>query len=167
MEAEIKPLNQKAHKTIILYSDDLGKVQVALNFALTAVAMGFGATIFFTYWGLNVLRKERPGIKTRRTLAQKLLLLLMPRGPSRLFFPQVHCFGLGTWLMKRAMKRHQVMQTSELLDNAKRMGVKLIACQLCLDVLGLGFDELIDGIERGGMATCLESVDQSNVSLFI
>lgn len=167
MEEKSKPLSERTHKTIILYSDDLGKVIAAFNIALGAAAMGFGVTIFFTYWGLSVLKKENIRRTATGTLGQKVFSLFIPKGPSQLIFSRVHFFGFGTWMAKRLMKKQQIALVPELLASAREMGVRLVGCQMSLDFFGIKSDDLIDGVEVGGAAKCLECVSYSDMTLFI
>ena len=155
-------------KTIILFSGDFDKAMAAFIIANGAAAMGDQVTIFFTFWGLNLLRKPKkvkaPG---KKTLLQAMFGKMMPRGPAHLPLSKMNFWGMGTPLMKVVMKSANAMTLEQLMESAREQGVKLIACTLSMDILGFKKEELLDGIEYAGVAAYLGEADEANVNLFI
>lgn len=153
-------------KTIIMFSGDLDKAMAGLIIANGAAAMGDDVTIFFTFWGLNILRKAQK-IEVRKSFMEKMFGWMMPRGADKLGLSKMNFGGLGTAMMKSIMRKKKVNSLPELIRNAQDMGVKFIACTMSMDVMGIRKEELIDGIEYAGVATYLGEADGSNVNLFI
>lgn len=153
-------------KTIIMFSGDLDKAMASLIIANGAAAMGDDVTIFFTFWGLNVLRKAQK-IKVKKALMESMFGFMMPRGADKLGLSKMNFGGAGTAMMKSIMKKKNVNSLPQLLDSAQAMGVKMIACTMSMDVMGIKEAELIDGVEFAGVATYLGEADNANVNLFI
>lgn len=153
-------------KTIIMFSGDLDKAMASLIIANGAAAMGDDVTIFFTFWGLNVLRKARK-IKVKKEFMENMFGFMMPRGADKLGLSKMNYGGAGTAMMKSIMKKKNVNSLPQLLENAQAMGVKMIACTMSMDVMGIKQEELIDGVEFAGVATYLGEADNANVNLFI
>ncbi|ASS73774.1 hypothetical protein CIG75_01490 [Tumebacillus algifaecis] len=152
--------------TLVLFSGDLDKAMAGLIIATGAAAMGKQVTMFFTFWGLNVLRKEQY-VKTDKTLVERLFEKMMPRGPEKLGVSNMNYGGLGAWMMKKVMKKKNIATLHELMETARELDVKIIACAMSMDVLGITEAELIDGIEYAGVTTYLAATDESNHNLFI
>jgi len=156
-------------KTIIVFSGDYDKVMAAFIIANGAAAMDDEVTMFFTFWGLATLRKPTSGPasgKPKSTL-QKGFSMMLPANPEKLGLSKFNFGGLGQKMMKKVMKSENVMPISELLATAQEQGIKLIACTMSMDVMGIRAEELIDGIEYAGVATYLGEADEANVNLFI
>lgn len=153
-------------KTIIVFSGDLDKAMAAMIIAGGAAAMGNEVTLFFTFWGLNLLRKPEP-VPVKKNLLEAMFGWMMPRGARRATLSKMHMGGMGTAMMKHVMKSKNVSSIEELMQQVRDMGVTFIACSMSMDVMGLKKEELIDGIEIGGVATYLGSADEANVNLFI
>lgn len=153
-------------KTIIVFSGDLDKAMAAMIIASGAAAMGNDVTLFFTFWGLNLLRKPEK-VKVKKNLLEAMFGWMMPRGPKRATLSKMHMGGMGTAMMKYVMKTKNVSTPEELMLDAQQMGVKFIACSMSMDVMGIKAEELIDGVEIGGVATYLGDADEANVNLFI
>jgi len=153
-------------KTIIVFSDDLDRVMASFIIANGAAAMGSEVTMFFTFWGINALRKSNPPV-TQKTFMEKMFGWMMPQGADKLPLSKMNMIGLGTMMMKGAMKQKNVPSLPELIEQAKRSGVKLVVCSMSLDVMGIKKEELIDGVEEGSVARYLASAEQGNVNLFI
>ncbi len=157
----------KSNKTtMVVFSGDLDKVMASLVIANGAVAMGKEVTLFFTFWGLNALRKDVPQAKGK-TLLDAMFGWMMPRGIGKLKLSQMHMLGMGTAMMKHVMKIKNVDSPQSLLMQARKQGVKLVACTMSLDVMGLKPEELIDGIELGGVATFLAESESAGMTLFV
>lgn len=153
-------------KTIIMFSGDLDKAMASLIIANGAAAMGDDVTIFFTFWGLNVLRKAQK-IKVKKEFMEKMFGFMMPRGADKLKLSKMNFGGAGTAMMKSIMRKKNVNNLPQLLENAQAMGVKMIACTMSMDIMGIKEEELIEGVELAGVATYLGEADNSNVNLFI
>lgn len=153
-------------KTVVVFSADLDRALAAFVIANGAAAMGQKVTMFFTFWGLNVLRrKER--IPTQKNIVEKMFGWMLPKGPDALKLSRLNMGGLGTEMMKRVMKAKNVDSLSQLLAAAQENGIKLVACQMSMDMMGIKEEELIDDVEVGGVATYIGETDKSNASLFI
>jgi len=153
-------------KTLIMFSGDLDKAMAGLIIANGAAAMGDEVTIFFTFWGLNILRKAQK-IKVRKSFMEKLFGWMMPRGAEKLGLSKMNFGGMGTAMMKDIMRKKKVNSLPELIRSAQDMGVKFIACTMSMDVMGIKKEEIIDGVEFAGVATYLGEADSANVNLFI
>ncbi len=153
-------------KTIIVFSSDLDRVMAAFIIANGAASMGQKVTLFFTFWGLNVLRKQGAP-SGNKPLMDKLFGWMMPAGPDRLGLSRMNMAGLGTAMMKRTMRNKKVAPLSELITTAKKGGVRMVACAMSMDVMGIHKDELMDGIETGGVGTYLDATSTANANLFI
>ncbi|KXG78997.1 DsrE/DsrF/DrsH-like family protein [Thermotalea metallivorans] len=153
-------------KTIIVFSGDMDKVMASFIIANGAAAMGSEVTMFFTFWGLNVLRKAQK-IKVKKDFMEKMFGWMMPRGAEKLGLSKMNFGGMGAVMMKQIMKKKNVNSLPELIESAQAMGVRMIACTMSMDVMGIKEEELIDGIEFAGVATYLGESDEANVNLFI
>ncbi len=153
-------------KTFIVFSGDLDKAIAALIMANGAAAMGNEVTMFFTFWGLNIVRKAEKVHHHKRPL-QAAFGAMMPRGPGKLRLSKMNFAGLGPVMMKRVMRQSNITTLEELLDIAREQEIRMIACTTSMEVLGLAKDELIDDIELAGVATYFEYADDANVNLMI
>lgn len=159
-----------AKKTIIVFSGDFDKVMAAFIIANGAAAMDDEVVMFFTFWGLNAIRKPNAvpsSISATKSSLQKMFGAMMPRGPERLGLSKMNFLGAGPRMMKKVMRDENVMTVGELIDSAREQGVKFIACTMSMDVMGIRKEELIDDIEYAGVAAYLGEADESNVNLFI
>ena len=155
-------------KTIILFSGDFDRVMAAFIIANGAAAMGDDVTMFFTFWGLNILRKtEKVQTKDKKSTLQAMFGKMMPKGTGKLGLSKMNFAGMGAPMMKKVMKGAGAMTLEELVDSAREQGVKFIACTLSMDILGFKKEELIDGLEFAGVASYLGEADEANVNLFI
>jgi peroxiredoxin family protein len=155
-------------KTIILFSGDFDRVMAAFIIANGAAAMGDDVTMFFTFWGLNILRKpEKVATKGKKSALQAMFGKMMPKGIGHLGLSTMNFAGMGAPMMKKVMKKANAMSLEALFDSAREQGVKFIACTLSMDILGLEKEELIDGLEFAGVAAYLGEADEANVNLFI
>lgn len=153
-------------KTMVVFSGDLDKVLASFIIANGAAAMGRPVTMFFTFWGLNALRKpEKQSVK--KTFVEKAFGAMMPRGVKRLKLSKMNMAGMGTAMMKKVMKDKHVDSLEALMKQAMANGVKLVACTMSMEVMGITKEELIDGVELAGVASYLGDAEESNVNLFI
>ncbi len=153
-------------KTVIVFSGDLDKAMASFIIANGAAAMGNEVSMFFTFWGLNILRKPEK-IRTRKSFMEAMFGWMMPRGAGKLGLSKMNFGGLGAIMMKSIMKQKKVNTIQELIESAQALGVKMIACTMSMDVMGFKEEELIDGLEFAGVATYLGEADEANVNLFI
>ena len=153
-------------KTIIVFSGDLDRAMAALIIARGAAAMGNEVTLFFTFWGLNLLRKPAPA-SVKKPLLDALFGWMMPRGADKLALSQMNMGGMGLRMIKGIMARKGVASLPELIASAQQAGVRLVACTMSMDLMGIHREELVDGVEEGGVATFLDNAEASNVNLFI
>lgn len=153
-------------KTFVVFSGDLDKTIAAFIMANGAAAMGRRVTMFFTFWGLNILRKkEKAAVK--KPFIEKLFGAMMPRGTGKLGLSRMNMGGMGAKMIRKIMKDKGISSLEELMEQAVGHGVRLVACQMSMDVMGIRREELIDGVELGGAATFLGAGEQSDMSLFI
>ncbi|AEH49116.1 DsrE/DsrF/DrsH-like family protein [Parageobacillus thermoglucosidasius] len=157
---------QKKKTTIILFSGDYDKAMAAYIIANGAAVYDHDVTIFHTFWGLNALRKDAH-IPIKKGFLEKMFAKMMPRGADRMGLSRMNFGGLGPKLIKHVIKKHNAMPLPQLIEMAKEQGVKLVACQMTVDLLGLKQEELIDGIEFAGVATYLADASEGNINLFI
>ncbi len=153
-------------KSFVVFSGELDKVLAAFILANGAAAMGDDVSMFFTFWGLSSLRRQDPP-RRERTVLDRMFAAMMPRGADRLKLSNLHMLGAGTWLMKKVMRDHQVATLPELIASAQASGVRLVGCTMTMDLLGIAVDDLVDGVELGGVATFLGDASESNAALFI
>jgi NADPH-dependent 2,4-dienoyl-CoA reductase/sulfur reductase-like enzyme/peroxiredoxin family protein/rhodanese-related sulfurtransferase/TusA-related sulfurtransferase len=163
------PVSIPNGKNMIIFSDDFDKVTAAFIIANGAASMGRQVHMFFTFWGLNILRKTKKSkkLKIKKNFQEKLFGKMMPRGVDHLTISQMNMYGLGTRMIKDIMKKKNVEPLQNLMQSAINYGVKLIACQMTMGIMGIKKEELIDGVTIGGVATMLGASDESNMSLFI
>ena len=165
-QIETTAQSEQNDKTFVVFSGDLDKTIAAFIMANGAAAMGRKVTIFFTFWGLNILRRPKR-TKVKKTLIEKMFGFMMPRGTKKLGLSRMNMGGLGAKMIRWIMKNKGVSSLEELIESAKAHGVRLVACQMSMDIMGIHKEELIDGVELGGVSTFLGSGEQSDMSLFI
>ena len=151
---------------IFAWSGDLDRVWPTLILANTAAALGKPVTIFFTFWGLFPLVKNGRGI-TGANWMQRMLAFMNRGGTASLKLSKMNFFGMGPAMMKTLAKRYHVADPQELLETAREMGVKLIPCQMTMDLMGLTREDLIDGIEEPAGAASALAVAEGATTLFI
>lgn len=153
-------------KTFIMFSDSLDRAIATFVLANGAAATGGKVTIFFTFWGLNVIKKRRkPHVE--KDIFGRMFAWMLPSDSTCLHLSKMSMLGLGDRLMRHIMRRKNISQLEELMREAVYNGVELIACQMTMDMMGISRDELIDGVTVGGVATYMERADNSGVNLFI
>lgn len=153
-------------KTIIVFDGDMDKVLAAFVIANGALAMGRPVTMFFTFWGLTALRKPTSsGIK--KSPVEAMFGKMLPKGTGELKLSRMNMGGLGTAMMRRIMQDKNIDSLEDMMKKAMKNGVKIIACSMSMDVMGIRKEELIDGVEIGGVGSYLGDAEESNVNLFI
>lgn len=153
-------------KTMVVFSGELDKAIASFIIANGAASMGRPVTMFFTFWGLNILRKNSK-VNVEKTFIEKMFGRMMPRGSKKLGLSRMNMGGMGSKMIRGIMKKKNVSSLEELIEQAKQNGIKLVACSMSMDVMGIKKEELIDGVEIGGVAYYLGEAEQSNVNLFI
>ena len=153
-------------KTIIVFDGDMDKVLASFVIANGALAMGRPVTMFFTFWGLTALRKTQK-VSVQKNLMEKMFGVMLPRGAEKTKLSKMNMGGMGTAMMRRIMKDKHIDSLEDMMKKAIENGVKLIACSMSMDVMGIRPEELIDGVEIGGVGTYLGDAEQSDVNLFI
>ncbi|NLF22579.1 MAG: hypothetical protein GX590_05395 [Lentisphaerae bacterium] len=151
---------------IVLFSNDLDKALAALILACGMAASGAQVGIFFTFWGLSVLRRD-PAPAVRKSLMARMFGLMLPKGATRLALSKMHMGGMGTAMMKQVMAGQHVPSLPELLNQARGLGVKFIACDMAMGVMGITREELIEVDEVAGVAGFVEMARHSGTTLFI
>ncbi|MBN2071413.1 MAG: DsrE/DsrF/DrsH-like family protein [Candidatus Krumholzibacteriota bacterium] len=150
--------------SIVVLSGDMDKVMGAFIIANGAAAFDMEVTMFFTFWGLKALQK---GNRTGRSLFGKMLGVMNRGGVDRLGPSRFNFGGIGRWMFKKMMKKANAMPLSELVRQALDQGVKMVACEMSMQVMEIGKEDLIDGVEIGGVATFISDASESKFSLFI
>jgi len=153
-------------KNIIVFSGDLDKAIAAFIIAAGSAAMGRKVNMFFTFWGLNILRKAQK-VVVRKNFIEKMFGFMMPRGADKLKLSSMNMAGMGGAMIKGIMKKKNVASLTELMEECRKNGVEFTACTMSMDLMGIKMDELIEGTQLGGVAAMLASAEESDMSLFI
>ena len=158
--------NENKGKTLIMFSDDLDKALATFVLANGAAATGQPVSIFFTFWGLNVIKKQqKPAVQ--KDLFGRMFAWMLPSDSRSLKMSKMSMFGLGDRLMRYIMRRKGIAQLEELRQQALDAGVEFIACQMSMDMMGVDHAELLDGVSIGGVATYMERAERAGLNLFI
>ena len=144
----------------------MDKVLASFVIANGALAMGRPVTMFFTFWGLTALRKSNK-VKVKKSFIERMFGVMLPKGAGRLKLSKMNMGGMGTAMMKGIMKDKNIDSLEDMMKKAIENGVKIIACSMSMDVMGIRPEELIDGVEIGGVGTYLGDAEESDVNLFI
>lgn len=163
-EAPLAPI--KDDKTIVVFSGDLDKAIASFIIANGALAMGKKVTMFFTFWGLNILRKPEK-VSVQKSFMDKMFASMMPRGSKKLGLSRMNMMGMGAKMIRNVMKNKNINSLEELIKSAMDNGIQIVACQMSMDVMGLKEEELIDGVKIAGVGYYLGEAEDSNVNLFI
>ena len=167
LEGRIAKLEDKGNNlTIVLFSGDFDKAVAAFIIANGAVAMGKEVTIFATFWGLDVIKKSSFST-AGRGLLEKMVLMMRPKGAGALATSQMNFGGIGPKLFRFMMGRKNIESLESLIEMAKELGVTIIGCQMTMDLMGVKKENLLDGVETGGVAVFLGSAYASNTTLFV
>lgn len=156
----------KDDKTMVVFSGDLDKAIASLIIANGAASMGKKVTLFYTFWGLNILRRPEK-VKVKKDFISRMFSSMMPRGTKKLGLSKMNMLGMGPKMIRMVMKKHNVDSLESLLQMAMDNGVRMVACNMSMDLMGITAEELIDGVEFGGVASMLGAAEDSNMSLFI
>lgn len=153
-------------KTFIVFSDDLDKVLATFVLANGAAATGDKVTMFFTFWGLNAIKKVKKP-KVQKDIFGKMFGMMLPSSSLKLKLSKMNMGGIGSKMMRYLMKSKGIESLESLRQQALENGVEFIACQMSMDVMGVKREELLDEVTIGGVATYMERANQSNINLFI
>lgn len=157
---------QKKRTTIVLFSGDYDKAMAAYIIANGAAAYDHEVTIFHTFWGLNALRKEEM-VPLKKGFLEKMFGKMMPRGADKMGLSKMNFAGMGPKMIKNVMKKHNALTLPQLIEMAQEQDVKLVACTMTMDLLGLQEKELLNNIAYAGVAAYLADAEDGNVNLFI
>ena len=158
--------SNQENATIVLFSGELDKALASMIIAQGAAAQGKKVSIFFTFWGLNALRKDM-NVPTKKNLIERMFGFMMPRGANKLPLSSMNMMGIGPKMIKGLMKHKNVDQLPIMIKNAQDLGIKFIACQMSMDLMGIKHEELIDGVEIGGVGTYIANNENVGTTLFI
>jgi peroxiredoxin family protein len=152
--------------TMVVFSGDLDKAIASFIIANGAASMDKKVTLFFTFWGINVLRKENH-VPVKKNFIEKMFGFMMPKGSKKLGLSNMNMAGMGPKMIRSIMKKKNVQSLEELIKAAMDSGVEIVACQMSMDLLGIKEEELLDGVKFGGVGYMLAESDDSNATLFI
>ncbi|NOK62414.1 MAG: hypothetical protein GFH27_549293n148 [Chloroflexi bacterium AL-W] len=151
--------------TMVMFSGDLDKAIAGLIIATGAVSMGLEVSMFFTFWGLGVVKKGKT--YAGKNLLERGFTAMLPAGTEQLRMSQMNYFGAGAALIRKLMRDHDVSSVEELFAMTQELGVRMIVCDMSRELLGVRDTELIDGLEIGGVAAYIGDAARSKVTLFI
>lgn len=161
-----QPQTSEQGKTLILFSDDLDKTLATFVLANGAAATGKKVSIFFTFWGLNAIKKVRKP-KVKKDIFGRMFGWMLPADSTQLALSKMNMLGIGSKMMRYLMRKKGVDSLETLRQQAIDQGVEFIACQMSMDVMGIKREELLDNVTVGGVASYMERAEQANVNLFI
>lgn len=162
----IDALPVRDNKTMVVFSGDLDKAIASFIIANGAASMGKKVTMFFTFWGLNILRKDEK-VSIQKGFMDRMFGIMMPRGSKKLKLSNMNMMGMGGKMIRKVMKDKNITSLEDLIQSAIDSGIEIVACQMSMDVMGLKKEELIDGVKIGGVGYYLGEAEDSNVNLFI
>lgn len=164
---QVKPNPQRLNgSSMVVFSGDLDKAIASFIIANGAASSGKKVTMFFTFWGLNVIRKPEK-VPVTKTLVGRMFGAMMPRGSQKLKISKMNMLGVGTKMIRGVMKGKNISSLEELIQSAIQQGVEVVACSMSMDVMGITEEELIDGVKIGGVGYYLGQAEQSGLNLFI
>jgi NADPH-dependent 2,4-dienoyl-CoA reductase/sulfur reductase-like enzyme/peroxiredoxin family protein/rhodanese-related sulfurtransferase/TusA-related sulfurtransferase len=163
-ENTLAPVGNAA--TLVVFSDDLDKALASFVIANGAAASGKQVTMFFTFWGLSIIKRSTP-TKVRKDFMGRMFGFLLPKNSKKLALSKMNFAGMGPGMMRGRMKSKHIDSLETMIETALRAGIRLTACQMSMDIMGVAKEELIDGVDFGGVATYLDAASSSSVNLFI
>jgi peroxiredoxin family protein len=168
LEKRLREVEERApgdRVSLVVFSGDLDRVLAAFIIATGAAAMSQQVSMFFTFWGLSVLKKGRK--LSGKTIDQKMMALMSPRSSRSLPVSKMNYFGVGAKMLRSMMKAKNVSSLEDMISLARDLGVRMIVCEMSRDLMGISDSELMGGLESGGVATFLGDSLKSRTSLFI
>ena len=163
-EQENVIIEDNSNMTMVVFSGDLDKAIAAFIIANGALIMGKKVTMFFTFWGLSILKKKN---LAKKSFIEKMFAMMLPKNSQDLPVSKINFFGIGAKMIRSVMKKKNIMSLEELMKKAKDLGANITACTMSMDVMGISKEELIDGINYGGVGQYLGEAEKSNNNLFI
>jgi len=157
-------IEDKSNMTMVVFSGDLDKAIAAFIIANGALTMGKKVTMFFTFWGLSILKKKN---LSKKNFIEKMFAMMLPKNSEDLPVSKMNFFGIGAKMIRSVMKKKNIMSLEELIKKAIDSGVNITACTMSMDVMGINKEELIDGINYGGVGQYLGEAEKSSNNLFI
>jgi peroxiredoxin family protein len=164
--AELRERTVDDAATIVVFSGDLDKVLAGFVIATGAAAAGLQTSMFFTFWGLAALKKKGAA-GGPKNIMEKMFAVMTPKSTESLGTSKMNYFGMGAVMLRKMMKDKQIASLEELMALAREMDVKMIACTMSMDAMGVSQGELVDGLSYGGVATYMADAVRSRVTLFI
>ena len=169
LEQELARLRETApdsnRVTILIFSGDQDKALAGLTIAATAASMGMEVTLFFTFWGISVLKQQR--LYAGKDIKERMIDFMTPTGAAHMGVSQMNMMGVGAKMLQQMMDDKNVVSAEELLQLAQENGVRIVACSMTMQVMGLREEELMKGIEIAGAASYLTDASRSGCTLFI
>lgn len=165
-QRECSVSSSQQNATVVVFSGEMDKVLASMIIAQGAAAQGKDVTMFFTFWGLNALRKSNK-VSVKKNLIEKMFGFMMPRGANKLPLSNMNMAGMGQKMIKAIMKKKNVDSLPVMIAKAQEAGVKMIACTMSMDLMGIKKEELLDGIEYAGVATYIAKNENAGTTLFI
>lgn len=159
-------IETKDGATIVVFSGDMDKALASFIIASGAKSMGKDVTMFFTFWGLNTIKDPVAPKRNKRGL-DKMFSMMMPKSASKLPISKMNMFGMGSKMIQHVMKKKKVDALSEMIEKADKLGVKMIACTMSMDIMAVDKEELLPNVEFGGVGTYLGDAENGNLNLFI
>jgi peroxiredoxin family protein len=169
VEAKLAQLRERTvddRAALVVFSNDLDRVLAAFVIATGAAAAGLETSMFFTFWGLTALKKKGAA-SGAKSVAERVFAALTPASSETLGTSKMNLLGAGALLLRRMMREKEIASLEDLMRAARDLGVRMIACTMSMDAMGLGKEELLDGLEYGGVATYVADAARSRVTLFI
>lgn len=168
LEAKLATIEEKLPEdrvSLVIFSGDLDRVLAAFVIATGAAALGQEVSMFFTFWGLNALKKKK--VLAGKKLMEKLMTLMTPAGMQALPLSKMNFFGVGAKMLRSMMRAKNVSSLEDLMQVAYDLGVRIVVCEMSRDVMGIRDEELVEGVEFGGVASFLGDALKSRVTLFV
>ncbi len=162
---QVESNGQLDQVSLLVFSGDMDRVISAFIIATGAVAMGCEVSMYFTFWGLLALKKRT--VYAEKSIPERMLAMFLPGSASSLGTSRMNMLGMGPALFRSLMRKHNVETLPDLIGLAQELGVRMVACQMAMGVMGIRSEELLDGLEYGGAATYLGDAIDSKVTLFI
>lgn len=165
--AELRERTPQDKAAIIVFSGDLDKLLASLVLATGAAAAGLETTMFFTFWGLSSLKKKGASTLSGKSLKEKMFAMMTPSSTESMGVSKMNFFGIGASMLRTMMKEKNVSSVEEMMEMARDLGVKMIACTMSMDVMGVERSHLLDDVELGGVAAFMAEAAHARVSLFL
>jgi peroxiredoxin family protein len=164
--AEVRERTVDNRATLVVFSGDLDKAIAAMVIATGAASVGLETSMFFTFWGLSMLKKKGAA-RRKHDIKEKMFSLMTPSSSESLGVSKMNYFGMGAKMLRSMMKDKDIASLEDLLAMARDLDVKMIACTMSMDAMGIEKDELVPGLEYGGVAAYMADAARSRVTLFI